>query len=125
METIFKEKAPLEKIVKGNTIFTIFPYKLNGGWYFDDEHRDLHQEAFVAGADDLLDLVCKGAEKCIAIFSATPFPNYDLTLTLVKEYEDGSGDYYCTELKHDLWLCSANQKYFIGVQKHIYLKIKL
>ena len=116
---------PLKELTKANTIFTIFPYKLQGQWLFDDKNKGLDREAFVAGADDMLDLVCKGANKCVALFSSSKFPDYDLTLTLLEEYPDGSGDFYCEELKHNLWLCSANQKYFTGVPKTIFLKIKL
>ena len=110
---------------KGNTIFTIHPYKHMNGWYFDDESRDVYKEAFVAGADDLLDLVCKGATKCIALFSAEKFPDHDLTLVLIEGHETGSGDYHCVELKHDLWLCSCLSKYFDKPPLNIYVKIKV
>lgn len=129
METNIKTSlsALSEKIVKGrgNTIFTIFPYKLNDCWMFDDEERDIYRELFVSRADDLLELVCKGAEKCTAIFSAKIFPDHDLTLSLVKAYEDGSADYYCQELKHDLWLCSCLKSFLSPQPPMIYLKIKI
>lgn len=118
-QTIFKPKGA------GNSIFTIFPYKKQGQWMFNDDARDVYEESFVAGADGLLDLVCKGADKCKAIFSAEKFPNYDLTLALIEGHETGSGDYFCPELKHDLWLCSCLGRYFEKPPKTIYVSISV
>lgn len=123
METL--EKEPVKIRGKGNTIFTIHPYKNEGQWMFDDETKDVLRESFVAGADDLLDLVCKGAEKCTALFSSRVFPSHDLTLKLVKGAEEGSGDYYCEELKHNLWLCSCMTKYWSEPPENIYVQIKI
>lgn len=126
MQTTSIQNSPdTELMKKGNTIFTIFPYKLEGQWLFDDKQRDVYREAFVAGADDMLDLVCKGAEKCTALFSASKFPDHDLTLKLVEGYSDGSGDYFCEELKHNLWLCSCLKSYFPTPPESIFLKIKM
>lgn len=118
-------KSPETGKGKGNTIFTIFPYIDRKQWLFDDADRDVYKEAFVAGADDLLDLVCKGADKCTVLFSASEFPNHDLTLSLIEAYKDGSADYYCLELKHNLWLCSCLAKYMNPPPENIYLKIKV
>lgn len=108
---------------KANAIFTIFPYKHNGQWMFDDKERDVLREAFVAGADDLLDLICQGAEKCTAIFSAGKFPDAMFTLRLIEKDDYGS-TYYCEELSHDLWLCPCLWVYINPSPETIYLKIK-
>lgn len=38
-----------------NSIFTIYPYKKEGVWMFDDHMIDVKQEAFVSGADDIIE----------------------------------------------------------------------
>jgi len=45
--------------INKNSIFTIFPYKESSSWVFDDERVGLYKEALVAGADLLLDKICK------------------------------------------------------------------
>ena len=42
--------------MKANQINVIKPYKYHGQWVFDDPSVDLEREAFVAGADTLLDM---------------------------------------------------------------------
>lgn len=110
------------KIV-GNSIFTIFPYKEQGQWMFDDEQKGLYKEAFVAGADDLLDKLCEGAEKCTAMFSSSSFPDHQISMILQHSDEEGS-DYYCEKFDHNLWLCPALFKYFPTAPRAIFLKIK-
>jgi hypothetical protein len=38
-----------------NSVFVIHPYKYYGGWVFDDPAVGLVREAFVAGADDVIE----------------------------------------------------------------------
>lgn len=107
----------------GNSIFTIHPYKKEGQWQFDDPSRDVYNEAFVAGADDLLDILTDGANKCTAMFSENSFPDHQLALILKKTDETGS-DYYCEKYNHNLWLCPALYLYYPKAPQNIYLKIK-
>lgn len=109
---------------QANSIFTIAPYRYYGGWVFDDERVGLDKEAFVAGADILLDRIAGKRIQVTAIFSEIPFPDHELKLVR-KGGEIGMGtDYFCEELQQDLWLCPALGKYFDKSPETIYLKIK-
>lgn len=103
-----------------NSIFTIVPYLWHGVWVFDDASRGLKHEAFVAGIDDILDMLTAqipGAERgFICHFSATPFPGANVTLRHVRHDEQGGqevGNYYfCEQTQTEGWLCPALFKYF-------------
>lgn len=107
-----------------NSLFAIFPYKEGGMWVFDDERVGLIKEPFVAGADTLLDMVCKGKDKIGVIFSNVEFPDKQLTLTMIDEEGEGT-NYYCTEMNHYLWLCPALNLYYKESPKKLFLKIKI
>ena len=63
-----------------NSIYAIKPYKWEGLWVFDDAATGLKREAFVAGADTMIDTATarKGIKKpnsgFLLLFSSTPFP---------------------------------------------------
>jgi hypothetical protein len=67
-----------------NAITAIKPYKWQGLWVFDDNRVDLVKEPFVAGADTWIDkaVALRGIEGAdqgfLLLFSATPFPGFDL-----------------------------------------------
>ncbi len=79
-----------------NALNVIHPYKWEGLWVFDDERVGLNKEPFVEGADTIIEkaLAMKGipeAEKgCRLLFSAGPFPNYDLKFEWLREGEGGN-----------------------------------
>lgn len=107
-----------------NSIFTIQPYLLGGTqWVFDDETVGLVKEAFVAGADTLLDRMANGKKKVTVLFSSSEFKGYDLKLDLTDTSPMGS-DYFCKQLAHELWLCPALGHYFKIPPKNLYIKIK-
>jgi hypothetical protein len=96
-------------------------------WVFDDENAGLTQEPFVAGTDDIIAKMVKvlpNAEKgFVLIFSATPFPEYQLLFEW--QYEDQGGNwYYVEELDMKGWLCPALYKYFETAPKNIYVKFQ-
>lgn len=110
-----------------NSIFVIKPYKYLTMWVFDDEKVDLVQEPFVAGADEIIDLMVKdilGAEDgFVLLFSIVQFPDYDLELEWVRE--DGGGNwYYVSALEKEGWLCPALFKYFEKAPKKLYAQFK-
>ena len=108
-----------------NSIFTISPYKYYGGWVFDDESAGLVKEAFVSGADTLLDKISEGRERVVVMFSDREFPDHQLKLDRVDDGVYGGGtDYRCESLDHDLWLCPALNLYYPISPKHLFLKIK-
>lgn len=78
---------------------------------FDDDSRGIKREPFITGADDIIEAVVKPAKRCIALFSATPFPGYTLELQWRKE-ENGGNWYYSPLLNIEGWFCPALYKYF-------------
>jgi len=112
------------KLTKNNnSIFTIHPYKWSNGWVFDDERVGLDKEAFVAGADTLLDMVSNGRDSVTALFSRGWFPTSQFKLTFMHGDETGSV-YWCEELSHELWLCPALFLYYPEAPKTIHLQVK-
>jgi hypothetical protein len=106
-----------------NSIFTIFPYKFKGQWMFDDESKGLEQEAFVAGADTLLDILSQGADEVVLLFSDNNFPDSD-TVIEMKKTDAGGTYYYCLAHDMDIWLCPALFLYYPIAPKRIYIKVK-
>jgi len=112
-----------------NSINVIYPYCHMGMWVFDDDRTGLVREAFVAGADTIIDNVLdsKGiqdAEKGFRlIFSAGEFPEYDIRLDWLRE--SNGGNWYRLDA-HMLegWLCPALLKYFDKAPEHIYARFE-
>ncbi|HEX5151290.1 MAG TPA: DUF6717 family protein [Parafilimonas sp.] len=117
-------KQTKNKLTKNNnSIFTINPYRWNNGWVFDDERVGLDKEAFVAGADTLLDRIINGRDSVTAIFSGKKFPTAQLELTFIEGDATGS-IYWCEQFQHQLWLCPALFLYYPVAPKRIYLQVK-
>jgi hypothetical protein len=113
-----------------NSIMVIRPYKLKhvDMWVFDDKRVGLVQEAFIAGADKMIDVVVKDIPNAedgfTLIFSATPFPGYQYRMDWHCA-EDGGGDWYHSEeLKMTGWLCPALLLYFKEAPPQIYVQAK-
>ncbi len=100
-----------------NALNVIHPYKWEGLWVFDDERVGLDREPFVEGADTIIEkaLAMKSiseAEKGFRLlFSAGPFPNYDLKFEWLREGEGGNW-YRAEDFEMEGWLCPALLKYF-------------
>ena len=114
----------------GNSIFVITPYKYRGMWVFTDRDKGLVREAFVAGADTVIDLATKAAGIRAAgrgfnlVFSAGEFPGHQVELSR-KGRENKSGNtYHCRQLSMDAWLCPALYKYFIKAPKQIFAEFR-
>ncbi len=108
-----------------NSIFVIAPYKFEGGWVFDDPRVGLHREAFVSGADVMMDKLVADlpeADKGYRLlFSTTPFPGYMARLEWRRE-EFGGNWYYSPQFDMEGWLCPALFKYFPAAPGEIYVK---
>lgn len=116
--------AATEEMPKaGNALFTIFPYKKNNQWMFDDESRGILMEPFVAGADTLLEKLSGGRVEITAIFSTTEFKGWQVVLDKVDGDENGT-DFHCPQYNHDLWLCPALWAYIQPSPEKIYVQIK-
>ncbi len=112
-----------------NALNAIYPYKYEGMWVFDDENAGLDKEPFIEGADIIIDnaLAMKGISNADRgfrlIFSAGPFPNYDVKLEWLRE--DDGGNWYKAELfQEEGWLCPALLKYFDVAPSEIYTRFE-
>src|SRR4051812_5485236 len=110
-----------------NSINIIAPYKYAGTWVFDDPQVGLSKEAFVSGADTMIDRAVAGipdAERGFALlFSEVAFPGHQLRLDWRRD-EAGGNWYYCGELGLEGWLCPALLKYFPRAPKRIFVQVK-
>lgn len=112
-----------EKTTPQNSIFTISPYRWMSGWVFDDPAVGLVKEAFVAGADTLLDKLAGDNDRLLVNFASIPFPDHDFCLEM-REKTDWGTTYFCEALGQEAWLCPALWKYFPESPKQIYIKVK-
>lgn len=112
---------------KMNQIMVIHPYKSDGLWVFDDEKVGLIEEPFVSGADEIISLMVAGmddAEQGFSLlFSANPFPGYQLELRWLHEEYDGHW-YYAARFNKQGWLCPALFKYFDAAPRRLYAQFK-
>jgi hypothetical protein len=110
-----------------NSIMVIQPYKHKETWVFDDDAVGLLREAFVSGADTIIDRMVAGipdAEQGFTLlFSAGPFPGYQVRLERRRE-EYGGNWYYSPDLDMEGWLCPSLLKYFENAPTEIYAQCK-
>jgi hypothetical protein len=120
-----------DKFSSSNSIFVIHPYKREGVWAFDDAQRGLLREAFVAGADTLIEMVTTRAgipsadfERGITLFfSAKPFPGAQLCVKRTRG-DLGGNWYYSPDYQFEGWLCPAMFKYFASAPDEIHFQVK-
>jgi hypothetical protein len=110
-----------------NEINVIAPYKYLDTGVFDDERKGLVQEAFVGGADTIIDLLTSAipnAEKgFVMVFSASDFPGFQHRVEWRRE--QGTGNvYYSKELQQEGWLCPALLRYFEAPPKELFLQVR-
>jgi len=119
------------KIKNSNSIFVIHPYKRDGIWAFDDAQKGLLREAFVAGADDLLELAATRIgipstdfhRGITVLFSASAFPGAQVCVKRTRE-ELGGNWYYSPDFQFEGWLCPALFKYFETAPDEIHFQVK-
>jgi len=108
-----------------NSIFVIFPYRSAGTWVFDDARVGLVREPFVSGIPEMIDKLVEkipNAESGFRLlFSPTPFPGFQMKLTLRRE-EFGGNWYFCEQLGTEGWLCPALFKYFAEAPRELFAK---
>lgn len=112
-----------------NSIFNIVPYKDGGIWMFDDDSRGIKREAFVAGADTIIQNAVElkqipNAEAGFNMtFSAGRFPDFDLMFE--KQDGDATGtDYWSPDFRMKGWLCPALFAYFDVAPEHLYVRFR-
>ena len=110
-----------------NTIMTLHPYRHKGVWVFDDPDHGLVKEAFVAGADSIIDQLTFSIEDAdngfVMHFSATPFPGHQVELTRSRE-EFGGNWYYSKSLNMEGWLCPAMFHYLPKAPEHLFVQCR-
>lgn len=110
-----------------NSLFVIAPYRYSGMWVFDDPAVGLVKEPFVSGIDTMIDRVVADAKIPDAengftiVFSAQPFPGYQLQLQW-RRTEYGGNWYYSPQLGIEGWLCPALFKYFESAPVDLYAR---
>lgn len=106
-------------------IHVIAPYRYRKTWVFDDPAVGLRREAFVSGADLLLDLIAKQLKRkrFVIQFSARPFPSAQFSLDRRTPAWGGTW-YYAKSYKTKAWLCSALLKYFRKAPQTIYVAVQ-
>ncbi len=112
-----------------NSIMVLRPYKYSGMWVFDDERVGLLREAFVAGADTMIDVATgmlgieNPEEGFTLVFSENKFPSAQIELEWIREEFDGNV-YTWKEQNIEGWLCPALFKYFEKAPSKMYIEIK-
>jgi hypothetical protein len=96
-------------------------YKRNNQWMFDDSTKGLEREAFVAGADAILEKQANGSDTIIILFSDGAFPGAH---KFTRGKHDGTGDWYSSRSLGNGWLCPALLKYFITAPKELYVQFR-
>ena len=112
-----------------NTINVITIYNYNGTWVFDDESTGLVREAFVSGADVIIDLMVNDIPNAkqgfTCIFSKNTFPTHQYELKLKLRGDELHGNWYtCEALGLDGWLCGSLYKYFEVEPESIFIQVK-
>lgn len=109
-----------------NAMMVIFPYRIEKSWVFDDAAKGLVREPFVFGIDDMIDkavVAIPGAENGFKlIFSAKPFPGFQVSLSWLREEYEGNW-YRWEQFGLEGWLCPALLKYFDAPPAEIFLRI--
>lgn len=126
------------KPTNNNSVTTIHPYVYNGQWVFDDESRGLDKEAFVSGADSIMDMLYLAAQGIEAAFipdeaqfslrfADTPFKGHKYQFNWVEDngmvYDDDQWNLY-TEQTTGIsgWLCPALLRFFPDAPEKIYVE---
>jgi hypothetical protein len=109
-------------------LITIFPYKLNDSWVFDDNIHQISQESFVDGSDKIIDQLTINfsppSDKFKLVFSSSSFSNYDALLCWESsEYEGNWYSGYINGFIMRGWLCSVLNFYFEKPPLCIYIKV--
>lgn len=123
--------------MKNNSIFIISPYVWNSTWVFDDPAVGLTHEALVEGVPEIIERLTaeKGIKNpengFVLYFAKTPFPNYDLEVSWVRE--ELGGNWYAVDPKAwkqqkendtvmEGWLCPALFHYFEEAPQKMYIR---
>jgi hypothetical protein len=119
-----------------NSIFTLYPYCKGGVWMFDDKLIGVKEEAFVSGADTLIEKLTAAfavrdpKRGFILQFSDKAFP--DAQVTLFKKGRGGrnTGTWYMLPIPGKVgaflegWLCPVLNMYYPRSPKELHVAVK-
>jgi hypothetical protein len=96
-------------------------------WVFDDPRHGLVQEAFISGADVIIDRAVAHIPNAdngfLLIFASIPFPGHEFHIEWRRS--DSEGDwYYSPDFELEGWLCPALMKYFGAPPRQIFFQVK-
>ena len=108
-----------------NSIMVIAPYWYSGTWVFDDKSVGLKQEPFILNVPDMINDLVKDIPDARSgfklLFSASPFPGYQVELEWVKSEFEGNW-YRIKGQTLEGWLCPSLFKYFTMAPKSIFAR---
>jgi hypothetical protein len=111
--------------IVGNHIHVIAPYRQASTWVFDDPAVGLKAEPFVSGIPQMIDALVQDIPQADRgfrlLFSAAPFPGYQVELTRLRS-EHGGIWYGWTATNMEGWLCPALAKYFPDPPPTLYVR---
>lgn len=122
-----------------NSVMTLHPFVYHNQWVFDDESKGLDKEAFVSGADTIMDMLYLTAYQATEMnipsdaqfslrFSSTPFEGHQYRFDWVgdngaESQDDGQWNQYEEPtFRIGGWLCPSMLDYFESAPKHIYVE---
>jgi hypothetical protein len=108
-----------------NQIHVIKPYRHASTWVFDDPRVGLQKEPFVSGVPQMIDTlvanVPNAKEGFRLLFSAEPFPGYQVELAKVRAEYQGVW-YRWVDRNVEGWLCPALFLYFQTAPPRLYAR---
>ncbi len=108
-----------------NQIHVIAPYRQASTWVFDDPAVGLKAEPFVSGIPQMIDALVQeipDADRGFRLlFSAAPFPGYQVELVRLRS-EYGGNWYRWTATDMEGWLCPALAQYFPEPPPRLYAR---
>ena len=129
----------IRKIITMMSIHSVKLYKVNNlTWVFDDPSKNIVAEAFVAGADTMLDMITGGYDpglKYTLQFSTKDYPGAKM-LTYISE-QDAMNDKRIPELTdtgtwwisesddHVMWLCDTLDEYVDPDDTELYFSVNI
>ncbi len=111
-----------------NFLFLIVPYRYGETWVFDHSEFDLVREPFVFGVPEMIDALVENIPNATTgfrlLFSAQPFPGYQVKLDWLRE--EYQGNWYLWQGKGlEGWLCPAMYHFFQEAPTQLYCRAEL
>jgi len=123
MQPLFPTRSPTP--VVGTGVLTLFPYRHEAAWVFDDPQIGLVKEPFVEGIDRMIDRLTGSIETARSgfrlRFAEFPFEGWQTSLTWLRADPVEGNWYRANDAGDEGWLCPALFFYFAQVPPMIYV----